>query len=78
MDSQLVKISLVAEELGVTMKTIYNWINLGKLETPNPGYVYRADAHAVWINQQSLRSINSFFLAINTSRDSNGKFSSNV
>ena len=77
MDSQLVKISLVAEELGVTMKTIYNWISWGKLDTPKPGYVYRAQAYDVWISQKSLKSINSFFMAINITRDANGKFSSN-
>jgi hypothetical protein len=71
------KISLVARELGVTVKTIYNWVESGKLFMPQPGYVNKQEAFNVWANQQSLRSINSYFMAIQgIKRDSNGRFQS--
>lgn len=69
------KIPLVAGELGVSIKTIYNWISSGKLFMPRPGYVDRAEASQVWLDQQSLKSINSYFMAVKgINRDSNGRF----
>ena len=71
-----VKISLVANELGVSVKTIYNWISSGKLYMPRPGYVDREEAHRAWLEQQNLRSINSYFMAVQgIKRDSYGRFS---
>jgi hypothetical protein len=70
-----VKIPLIAEELGVSVKTIYNWISVGKLFMPLPGFVSRADAYEVWLQQQSLRSITSYFMSVQgITRDSNGRF----
>lgn len=71
------KIPLVANELGVSTKTIYNWIDSGKLFMPQSGYVNREEAFAVWVNQQTSRKINSYFMAIKgIKRDSNGRFQS--
>ena len=70
-----VKIPLMAEELGVSVKTIYNWVNVGKLFMPQPGYVSRTDAYEVWIEQQSVRSITSYFMSVQgIIRDTNGRF----
>lgn len=70
------KISIVANDLGVTVKTIYNWIEAGKIFMPRPGYVDKNEAFTVWANQQSIRSINSYFMAVQgIKRDSNGRFS---
>jgi hypothetical protein len=74
MDSDLVKISLMAEELGVSLKTVYNWVGDSKLIMPRPGYVNRLDAYRVWHEQQGLRSILSYFQVQGTKRDSNGRF----
>ena len=77
MTNDWVKIALVAPELGVSAKTIYNWISVGKLFTPQPGYVSRADAYEVWLQQQSLKSINSYFMASQgIIRDGYGRFKS--
>jgi hypothetical protein len=73
-DLELMKISLVAEELNVTTKTIYNWITDGKLTVTQAGYVDRFEAHKVWHEQQSLRSVISFFQVQGTKRDANGRF----
>jgi hypothetical protein len=75
MDSDWAKINLIAKELGVSVKTIYNWIGDGKLFMPRPGYVCRSEAFDVWVNQQSFRSINSYFMAVQgIKRDSSGRF----
>lgn len=79
MNHDWAKISLVAKDLGVTVKTIYNWIEAGKLFMPQPGYVDKNEAFKVWANQQSLRSINSYFMAVQgIKRDNNGRFQSRL
>lgn len=70
------KIPLAANELGVSVKTIYNWIGDGKLFMPRPGYVSMEEAWNVWADQRSLRSTYSYFMAVKgTKRDANGQFS---
>jgi len=64
----------MAEELGVSTKTLYNWINVGKLFMPRPGYVSQVEAYEVWLQQRSLRSIQSYFMAKGTIRDAFGRF----
>ena len=75
MTNDWTKIPLMAEELGVSVKTIYNWISVGKLFMPRPGYVSQVEAYEVWLQQRSLRSINSYFLSKGTIRDAFGRFS---
>lgn len=72
----MVKISLMAEELGVSVKTIYNWISVGKLAMIRPGFVNQLDAYEVWLQQQALRSAISYFQSQGTIRDSYGRFKS--
>lgn len=72
-----VKIPLMAKELGVSTKTIYNWISVNKLFMPRSGYVSRAEAYEVWLEQKTLRRLNSYFMAVQgTTRDPNGRFKS--
>jgi predicted DNA-binding transcriptional regulator AlpA len=72
-----VKIPLMAKELGVSVKTVYNWISVGKLFMPRPGYVSQVEAYEVWIEQKFLKSIHSHFMAAQAvDRSSNGKFKS--
>ncbi len=79
MNSDWGKIPLVAKELGVSTKTIYNWIGSGKLFMPRPGYVDKNEAFSVWVDQRTVKSINSYFMAIKgIKRDSNGRFSSTI
>lgn len=70
-----VKIPLVAEELGVSVKTIYNWIKVGKLFMPQQGYVSQIEAYEVWLQQKSLRSFHSYFMAQGIIRDAYGRYS---
>lgn len=74
MDTNPIKISNMAKELGVSTKTLYNWISAGKLQQITPGYVDHTDAYDVWVAQRRLRSIQSYFLAKGTIRDSFGRW----
>jgi hypothetical protein len=72
-----VKIPLMAKELGVSVKTIYNWVSVGKLFMPRPGFVSQMDAYEVWLQQQSLRSAYSQVMASQgIKRGINGQFQS--
>lgn len=74
-NTDIVKIQLIANELGVTVKTIYNWISVGKLVMPRPGYVDRMDAYEVWLQQRDIRKIHSYFMAVQgIIRGPNGQF----
>jgi predicted DNA-binding transcriptional regulator AlpA len=76
-ERELVKIFIAATSIGVSQKTIYNWIADGKLTTPTPGYVYLEEAHLVWVEQQDLRKIHSYFMVVDgLFRGSDGKFKS--
>lgn len=73
--ADLVKIALMADELGVTEKTIYNWISQGKLKMPRPGFVSQIDSYEVWIQQGVDRSIFSQeMMRKGINRDANGRF----
>ena len=76
MQNDWVKIPLMANELGISVKTIYNWIAVGKLVMPRAGYVSQVDAYEVWLQQQALRSITSQFQSQGIIRDSYGRFKS--
>lgn len=69
-----VKISLMANELGVSVKTLYNWIEVGKLVMPRPGYVSQMDAYEVWLHQKNLRVEISYFQSQGITRDGYGRF----
>jgi hypothetical protein len=69
------KISLIAKDLEVTDKTIYNWIADGKLKMMRPGFVSQLDAYEVWIQQRVDKSIFSQEMARKgIIRDSIGRF----
>lgn len=77
MDLELVKISLMAAELDVSVKTVYNWITSDKLKMARPGYVNRTEAYEVWVEQKSVRRSLSYFMSVQgTKRDTNGRFKS--
>lgn len=75
MEQKLLKISIVANSLGVSIKTIYNWVNSNKLEMPIPGYVDGNRAYEVSLDQRANKSAISYFMAVQgIKRDSNGRF----
>jgi hypothetical protein len=71
----LVKIGPLAEELGITHKTIYNWINDGRLEVRKPGFVSRTEAWAVLMHMQEKRTnLSHIMSAYGIKRDAYGRF----
>lgn len=69
-----VKISLAAEIIGVSVKTVYNWITEGILSTVRPGYVLVSDANNAKdiSDRQKSRISKSNLLGIG--RDERGRF----
>ena len=75
MGEKITKIALVAADLGVAVKTIYNWIGSGKLEMPRPGFVNKIDAWEIYLQQKEEKSIYSSLMAkYGITRDANGRF----
>lgn len=74
-NSDLVKIVPLASEMGISHKTIYNWINDGRLKVEKPGFVSRSEAWAVFDHMQEKRVEISYFLsAYGIKRDAYGRF----
>lgn len=75
MSDDLAKIVPLASEMGISHKTIYNWIKDGRLETKKPGFVSRAEAWGVFDHMQEKRVEISYFMsAYGIKRDTNGRF----
>lgn len=75
MGEKIIKIHIAAEELGVSVKTIYNWIEWGKLQMPRPGFVNHIDAWETYLQQKQDKSIYSSLMAkYGIKRDANGRF----
>lgn len=71
----LVKIGPLAEEMGITHKTIYNWIQDGRLEVKKPGFVSRIEAWGVMMHMQEKRTNMSHIMsAYGIKRDAYGRF----
>lgn len=74
-DNDLVKIIPLASEMGLSYKTIYNWISDGRLELKRPGFVSRSEAWAVFDHMHEKRVEISYFMsAYGIKRDSKGRF----
>ena len=56
MDEQMVKITVAAEALDVSYKTLYNWIEDGTLELAHPGFVYLSEARRAKIKKINMKS----------------------
>jgi transposase len=74
-NDDLVKIAPLAEEIGVSHKTIYNWIQDGRLEVKKPGFVSRTEAWEVLVFMQEKRVEISYFISsYGINRDAYGRF----
>ena len=73
--NDLSKIGPLADELGITPKTIYNWISDGRLKMKKPGFVSKSEAWEVFDHMQEKRVEISYFMsAYGIKRDSFGRF----
>lgn len=72
---ELVKISIVAKQLGVSPKTIYNWISDGRFTTVVAGYVPKDEAYEIWEHMRTRKNSFQSLLALHgVGRDSKGRF----
>lgn len=69
-----VKIVAAAEELGLSYKTLYNWISDGKLPLVHPGFVFMSDVRRAWIKTQNSKAEQSKETSSLAIRDHNGRF----
>lgn len=75
MTDDLAKIVPLSEEMGISYKTIYNWVKDGRLDMKRPGFVSRSEAWEVFDHMQEKRIEISYFMsAFGMSRDSSGRF----
>lgn len=56
MNEPMIKISIAAEAIGVTYKTLYNWVEDGTLSLAHPGYVYLSEARRAQVKKLNDRS----------------------
>lgn len=71
---KMTKIRVAANLLGVTYKTIYNWIEDGSLKLAHPGYVYLHEAELVHLEKQKQKSARGKDHSKNFTRDEAGRF----
>lgn len=69
-----IKVQKAARELGVSQRTIYNWIESGDLDMTEPGKVNLADATLVFAQKQQRRVELSTTLSKKFTRDDHGRF----
>jgi excisionase family DNA binding protein len=75
MENEEIKISLAARLMGVTPKTIYNWISDGTLKKVRPGYVLREDLEfAASSKVQKRRDMSKRRASFDIKRDRTGRF----
>ena len=56
MSEKMVKIIVAADTMGLTYKTLYNWIEDGTLRLAHPGYVYLSEVKQAQMVKQNSRS----------------------
>jgi hypothetical protein len=69
------KIAVAANQAGVSVKTIYNWIENGYLETVEPGYVRFQDVEKAKKLAEKSKSESARATIKTIFRDKNGRFS---
>ena len=72
-----IKITQAAEVVGVSYKTIYNWLSDGVLVLVHPGYVLLSEVRRAQLVVANRRSDVVKKRIIKTNRDRNGRFTNN-
>lgn len=68
------KITKAADVIGVSYKTIYNWLETGHLKLYHPGYVLLSDARRAKMKADNAKSELSTQVSKVQKRDANGRF----
>lgn len=53
MQEPMIKITIAAEQAGVSFKTIYNWIGDGSLRLAHPGFVFMSEVRRAQLKKQN-------------------------
>lgn len=70
----MTKIRVAAIVIGVSYKTIYNWIEDGSLKLAHPGYVHLDDVESVHLEKQKQKSARAKDNSRQFLRDEQGRF----
>lgn len=74
-DNDLTKIVPLAQEMGISHKTVYNWVNDGRLGMETQGFVSKSEAWEVFEHMRQKRVEISYFMSTYaTDRDASGRF----
>ena len=73
-EEQPIKIQSAAKAIGITHKTLYNWIEDGHLKTVSPGYVLLSEAEATRLRLKEDTSDVLRKVSFSKPRDHNGRF----
>lgn len=71
---KMVKIKIAASVLGISYKTIYNWLEDGSLKLAHPGYVYLRDVELVQLTKKQEKLEHSRAHSMRFTRDEAGRF----
>lgn len=71
---KLVKIPMMAEELEISYKTLYTWIEQGYLTMPEAGFVLRSEAYEAKKIASVIASEIRREKVVNTPRDERGRW----
>jgi predicted site-specific integrase-resolvase len=73
-EEQPVKILNAANAIGISFKTLYNWIDDGHLQTVSPGYVLLSEVEATRLRLKADTSDVLRKVSFLKPRDTNGRF----
>lgn len=73
-EEQPIKIQSAAKAIGITHKTLYNWIDDGHLQTVSPGYVLMSEVEKTSLRLKTANLDTKRKVSILKPRDHNGRF----
>jgi predicted site-specific integrase-resolvase len=73
-EEQPVKILSAAKSIGISYKTLYNWIDSGHLQTTSPGYVLLSEVENTRLRLKADTSDVLRKVSFSKPRDHNGRF----
>jgi len=76
LDEKPIKIMYAAQYVGVSQKTVYNWLHLGYMRLYHPGYVLLSEVRRAQIRANNTKSDKSRQASKVSNRDRLGRFSS--
>lgn len=73
-DEKPIKIMYAAQYVGVSQKTVYNWLHLGYMKLYHPGYVLLSEVRRAQIRANNVSTRKRIETSIGQRRDKYGRF----